>query len=197
MAVIVGSERKRPAWAESGWRGNSPATRNLTNAYLGRFAVVTRGFAAVIREAAADRTAAPQSGPGAPIVRCSVTRVLAGAIGAGSVAVGAVQYAVPRSAARRFGIQLGSDPSSTIMMRGAGARDLITGLALVYTAACDGNYRPWLAMRAAADAADALAGGLSLTAHTASAKQARTTFSALLLSGAEFLLWSASAQRNH
>jgi len=42
------------------------------------------------------------------------------------------------------------------MMRGAGARDLVTGLALLYTVACDGNYRPWLAMRAAADAADAM-----------------------------------------
>jgi len=159
------------------------------------FAFVTRGIAFVTGEAAADGTAAPQSGPGALIERCSVARVLAGAIGAGSVLAGAFQYAVPRSAARRFGIQLGSDPSSTIMMRGAGARDLITGLALVYTAACDGNYRPWLAMRAAADAADALAGGLSLKAHTACAKQARTTFSALLLSGAEFLLWRASARR--
>jgi len=66
---------------------------------------------------------------------------------------------------------------------------------LLYTAACDGNYRPWLAMRAAADAADAIAGELSLRARTASAEQARTTWSALLLSGAEFLLWRMSGRR--
>ncbi len=82
------------------------------------------------------------------------------------------------------------------MMRGTGARDLVTGLALPYTAACDGNYRPWLAMRAAADAADAIAGELSLRARTASAEQARTTWSALLLSGAEFLLWRMSGRRS-
>ena len=61
------------------------------------------------------------------------------------------------------------------MMRGTGARDLVTGVALLYTAACDGNYRPWLAMRAAADAADAIAGELSLRARAASAEQARKT----------------------
>jgi len=82
------------------------------------------------------------------------------------------------------------------MIRGAGARDVVTGLALLYTAACDGNYRPRLAMRAAADAADAIAGELSLRARTASAKQARTTWSALLLSGAEFLLWRMSGRRS-
>ena len=155
----------------------------------GRVAFVSRGVAA-------DGTARSRSGPGGVFERWPINRVLSGAIGAGSVVVGAFQYAAPRQAARRFGIKLGSDPSSTIMMRGAGARDLITGFALLYTAACDGNYRPWLAMRAAADAADALAGELSLKAHTASAKQARTTFSALLLSGAEFLLWRASGRRS-
>ncbi len=144
--------------------------------------------------AAADGAAASQTGLGGVIKRWPVTRVLAGCIGAGSVAVGALQYAAPRQAARQFGIQLGSDPSSTIMMRGAGARDLIAGLALLYTAASGGNYRPWLAMRAAADAADAVAGELSLRAGTGSAKQARTTLSALLLSGAEFLLWRTSGR---
>ena len=146
--------------------------------------------------AAVDGVAAPQSGWRSLTERWPVPRVLASAIGAGSVAVGAFAYAAPRRAARRFGIQLGSHPSSTIMMRGAGARDVVTGLALLYTAACDGNYRPRLAMRAAADAADAIAAELSLRARTASAKQARTTWSALLLSGAEFLLWRMSGRRS-
>jgi hypothetical protein len=84
-----------------------------------------------------------------------VLRVIAAALGAGSAGVGSFQYLAPRRAARRFGIQLSSDPTSTIMMRGAGARDCVTGSALLYSAACGGNYRPWLAMRAAADAADA------------------------------------------
>jgi hypothetical protein len=143
-----------------------------------------------------DKVVAPPSGARGVRERWSLTRILAGAIGAGSVAVGAFQYAAPRRAAVRFGIRLGSDPSSTIMMRGAGARDLVTGLALLYTAACDGNYWPWLAMRAVADAADAIAGELSLRARTASSKQARTTMSALLLSGVEFLLWRMSGRKS-
>jgi hypothetical protein len=44
------------------------------------------------------------------------------------------------------------------MMRGTGARDCFTGSALLYLAVRGGDYRPWLAMRAVADAADGLAG---------------------------------------
>ena len=122
----------------------------------------------------------------------ALTRVLAGAIGVGSVGVGSFQYGAPRSAARRFGIQLGSDPTSTIMMRGAGARDCLTGSALVYSAVRGGDYRPWLFMRAATDAADGIAGALALRADTRSAEQARTTGLALLLSSAELLIWRVS-----
>lgn len=75
------------------------------------------------------------------------------------------------------------------MMRGAGARDCLTGSPLLYSAVCGGNYRPWLAVRAAADAADGIAGVLSLIAGTESAQQRRTVRSALLLSGIEMLLW--------
>jgi hypothetical protein len=121
-----------------------------------------------------------------------VLRSLAGAIGAASVGVGSFQYGTPRRAARRFGILLGSDPSSTIMVRAAGARDCLTGSALLYLAACGGDYRPWLVTRAAADAADGIAGALSLRAGTRSAKQAATTRSALLLSAVELLLWGIS-----
>jgi hypothetical protein len=91
----------------------------------------------------------------------ALTRVVAGAIGVGSVGVGSFQDGAPRSAARRFGIQLGSDPTSTIMMRAAGARDCLTGSALLYSAVCGGDYRPWLFMRAATDAADGIAGSVA------------------------------------
>jgi len=90
--------------------------------------------------AAASGALAPHSRRRGVNERWPATRVLAGAIGAGSVAVGAFQYAAPWRAARRFGFQLGSDPSSTIMIRGAGGRDLVAGLVLLCTAACDGNY---------------------------------------------------------
>jgi hypothetical protein len=122
----------------------------------------------------------------------SATRVLAGAIGAGSVGVGSFQYGVPQRAARRFAIRLGADPTSTIMMRGAGARDCLTGIALLYSAAYGGDYRPWLAMRAAVDAADGIAGALTLRAGTRCASQARTMRLALLLSCVEWLLWRSS-----
>jgi hypothetical protein len=126
-----------------------------------------------------------------------VTRVAAGAIGAGSVGVGVFQYAVPDRAARRFGTPPGGDPASTIMMRGTGARDCLVGSALLCAAARSGDFRPWLAMRAAADAADGIAGLLALRAGTKCAGQASTTRSALVLSGVEALLWcvSGSARR--
>jgi hypothetical protein len=122
----------------------------------------------------------------------SAQRVLACAVGAGSAGAGLFQYGSPAGAAGRFGIEPGSDPTSTIMMRGAGARDCFTGSALLYSAVRGGDYRPWLAMRAAADAADGLAGRLSLRAGTRFPGQARTTRSAFLLSGAELLLWLVS-----
>jgi hypothetical protein len=103
------------------------------------------------------------------------------------------QYAAPRAAACQFGIPVGSDPASTIMMRGAGARDCITGSALLYSASCDGDYRPWLAVRAAADAADGIAGVLSLIAGTECARQRKTTRSALVLAGIELFLWWISS----
>jgi hypothetical protein len=126
-----------------------------------------------------------------------VTRVAAGAIGAGSVGVGVFQYAVPDRAARRFGISPGDDPASAIMMRGSGARDCLVGSALLCAAARGGDFRPWLAMRAAADAADGIAGLLALRAGTRCAGQASTTRSALVLSGVEAVLWciSGSARR--
>jgi hypothetical protein len=102
------------------------------------------------------------------------------------------QYSAPVAAASRWGIDPGTDPTSAIMMRGAGARDCFTGLALLYSAVRGGDYRPWLAMRAAADAADGLAGGLSLRAGTRLSSQARTTRSAFLLAGAELVLWVVS-----
>jgi hypothetical protein len=96
------------------------------------------------------------------------------------------------TAASRWGIDPGTDPTSAIMMRGAGARDCFTGSALLYSAVRGGDYRPWLAMRAAADAADGLAGWLSLRAGTRFKRQATTTRSALLLAGAELVLWLVS-----
>jgi hypothetical protein len=123
----------------------------------------------------------------------SVPRVLACAIGAGSAGAGLFQYSAPAAAASRWGIDPGTDPTSAIMMRGAGARDCFTGSALLYSAVRGGDYRPWLAMRAVADAADGLAGGLSLRAGTRFSKQAKTTRSAFLLAGAELVLWLMSA----
>lgn len=80
------------------------------------------------------------------------------------------------------------------MVRGAGARDCLTGSTLVYLAARGADYRPWLATRAIADAADGIAGGLALRGGTRCAKQAATTRSALLLSAVELLLWRISAK---
>ena len=124
----------------------------------------------------------------------SVTRVLACAVGAGSAGYGLFQYSAPVAAASRFGIEPGTDPTSTIMMRGVGAGDCVTGSALLYSAVRGGDYRPWLAMRAAADAADGLAGGLSLRAGTRFSRQAGTTRSAFLLAGAELVLWLVSGR---
>jgi hypothetical protein len=131
---------------------------------------------------------------GGVIAGWSVTRVVAGAIGVGSVAVGSFQFVAPQHAARRFGIRLGSDPTSTIMVRGTGTRDVFIGSALFRSAICGGDYQPWLAMRAAADAADGLAGALSILAGADSVTQTRTTRSALLLSGIELLLWRTSTR---
>jgi hypothetical protein len=125
-----------------------------------------------------------------------IFRVAAGVVGAGSVAVGLFQYAFPERASRRFGIPPGDDPASMIMVRGAGARDCFTGSALLATAVRGADYRPWLAMRAASDAADGLAGLLALAAGTEeSAQQASTTRSALVLAAVELLLWRMSARR--
>jgi hypothetical protein len=121
---------------------------------------------------------------------------LTAVIGAASVGMGSFQYVSPRRATRRFGIRLGSDESSTIMVRAAGARDCLTGSTLVYLAARGGDYRPWLATRAVADAADGIAGALSLRAGTRCAKQAATTRRALLLSAVELLLWRMSLHSN-
>jgi hypothetical protein len=122
----------------------------------------------------------------------SVPRVLACAVGAGSAGAGLFQYSAPAAAARRWGIDPGTDPTSAIMMRGTGARDCFTGSALLCSAIRDGDYRPWLAMRAVADAADGLAGGLSLRAGTRFSGQAKTTRSAFLLAAAELVLWVVS-----
>ena len=122
----------------------------------------------------------------------SVPRVAACVVGAGSVGAGLFQYSAPVAAAGRWGIDPGTDATSAIMMRGAGARDCFTGLALLYSAVRGGDYRPWLAMRAAADAADGLAGGLSLRAGTRFSGQAKTMRSAFLLASAELVLWFAS-----
>ena len=116
-------------------------------------------------------------------------RAVAGAIGAASVGVGAFQYGDPRRAARRFGIALDPDPSSTIMVRAAGARDCLMGAALLYSAVRGDDYRPWLAARAAADTADGVAGARSVRAGTRCATQAATTRSALLLAAVELLVW--------
>jgi hypothetical protein len=107
---------------------------------------------------------------------------------AGSAGTGLFQYSAPAAAASRWGIDPGTDPTSAIMMRGTGGRDCFTGLALLYSAVRGGDYRPWLAMRAAADAADGLAGGLALRAGTRFSSQAKTTRSAFLLAGAELVL---------
>jgi hypothetical protein len=56
-----------------------------------------------------------------------------------------------------------------------------------------GDYRPWLALRAASDAADGIAGVLSLVAGTECARQRGTTRYAFLLSGIELLLWWISS----
>lgn len=129
---------------------------------------------------------------GCSITGWSVPRVLACAVGAGSAGAGLLQYSAPVAAADRWGIDPGTDPTSAIMMRGTGARDCFTGLALLFSAVRGGDYRPWLAMRAAADAADGLAGGLSLRAGTRFSGQAKTTRSAFLLAGAELVLWLVS-----
>ena len=105
---------------------------------------------------------------GCTVMDWSVSRVLACAVGAGSAGAGLFQYSLPVAAASRWGIDPGTDPTSAIMMRGAGARDCFTGSALLYSAVRGGDYRPWLATRAAADAADGVAGGLSLRAGTRS-----------------------------
>jgi hypothetical protein len=122
----------------------------------------------------------------------SVPRVLACAVGAGSAGAGLFQYSAPAAAASRWGIDPGTDPTSAIMMRGTGARDCFTGAALLCSAVRGANYRPWLAMRAAADGADGLAGGLSLLAGTRFSSQAKTMRSAFLLAGAELVLWAVS-----
>ena len=122
----------------------------------------------------------------------SLPRILACAVGVGSAGAGLFQYGAPVAAATRWGIDPGTDPTSAIMMRGAGARDCVTGSALLYSAVRGGDYRPWLAVRAVADAADGLAGELSLRAGTRFSKQAKTTRSAFLLAGAELALWLVS-----
>jgi hypothetical protein len=102
------------------------------------------------------------------------------------------QYSAPVAAASRWGIDPGTDPTSAIMMRGAGARGCFTGSALLYSAVRGGDYRPWLAIRAVADAADGLAGAVSLRAGSRFSKQAKTTRSAFLLAGAELAIWLVS-----
>jgi hypothetical protein len=141
---------------------------------------------------ARERRVVREHGGGCSVMGWSVPRVLACAVGAGSAGVGLFQYSAPVAAASRWGIDPGTDPTSAIMMRGAGARDCLTGSALLYSAVRGGDYRPWLAMRAAADAADGLAGGLSLRAGTGFSRQTRTTRSAFLLAGAELVLWLVS-----
>jgi hypothetical protein len=115
--------------------------------------------------------------------------VLAAAIGAGSLGVGAFQFGAPRRAARRFGLPADPDPASTIMVRGVGARDFFTGCALLYSALRRLDYRPWLGLRAASDVADGVGGVLSLRAGTRCPQQARTTRLALVLGAVEVVAW--------
>ncbi|HZD99722.1 MAG TPA: DUF4267 domain-containing protein [Micromonosporaceae bacterium] len=146
----------------------------------------------MVRQGAASDSATRERSGVAPVAGTPATTVLAAAIGVGSVGVGAFQFGAPRRAARLFGVPTDPDPASTIMVRGVGARDLLTGCALLYSAVRRLDYRPWLGLRAASDMADGVGGALSLRAGTRCPQQIRTTRLALVLGIVEAIAWRAS-----
>jgi hypothetical protein len=88
-------------------------------------------------------------------------RSLAGGLGLGALAFGAVPVVAPRAFGRVFGIAV-PDPPMATAIRSAGVRDVVLGAGLWWAAASGGRYAPWLLARAATDAGDALAVGAAV-----------------------------------
>ena len=110
-------------------------------------------------------------------------------LGLGAVAFGVPMFLAPRFSAGLFGIASAGHPSGTIMTRAVGARDIVIGLALWWTAAQGGDYRGWLRARFLSDAGDAAA---VLLAMRAGARDVRLPLLAALAGGASgygFMLW--------
>jgi hypothetical protein len=72
------------------------------------------------------------------------------------LAIGAASWATPRLAGRTFGLDAAANPQSPYLARLFGARDIALGYGALTTTG--DARRQWLAIGAACDVADALAG---------------------------------------
>jgi Domain of unknown function (DUF4267) len=92
-----------------------------------------------------------------------VMRRLALGLGVSSALFGAAPVLAPRFFARLFGVGVSrSDPTTTVVVRSVGVRDLVIGLGLWSAAAHGGRYAPWVLARALSDTGDALACAVAL-----------------------------------
>jgi hypothetical protein len=90
-------------------------------------------------------------------------RALAGGLGLGALAFGAVPVCAPRAFGRVCGIAV-PDPPAATAIRSVGVRDVVLGAGLWWAAAGGAGYAPWLLARAVTDAGDALAVGAAVLA---------------------------------
>jgi hypothetical protein len=91
-------------------------------------------------------------------------RTVAFVTGVARVGAGAGLVARPDGVLRAFGVDSATAARTAWAVRMMGARDLAIGLATVYAAARRRDVRPWLAVGAAADLADAATNADSLRA---------------------------------
>jgi len=77
-------------------------------------------------------------------------------LGALRLAIGTASWATPRLAGRTFGLDATANPQSPYLARLFGARDVALGYGILATTG--ETRRQWLAIGAACDVADALAG---------------------------------------
>jgi hypothetical protein len=78
------------------------------------------------------------------------------AIGALRVAIGVSSWATPRLAGKTFGLDAVANPQTPYLARLFGARDVALGYGVLTTSG--ESQRQWLAIGAACDVADAIAG---------------------------------------
>jgi hypothetical protein len=93
----------------------------------------------------------------------AILRLSLRSLGAGTSLFGIAPLIAPEKFARLFGLPYDRRrPAAAMAVRSVGARDLVSGLAVLATAGSPRRGRPWLLVRLAADGGDAAITWLAL-----------------------------------